>query len=220
MKYAAEMASSGIVDIPIFRTIISGIEVLLRLLLKQFERLQCCYYWWKEFIWCAVEMASGGMIYTQNKTTNSRALVRQWTIPTERAPLVVEEIWHDIHTKFHTDRFRLSKLLRGMYTDTDTHKHTHTHTQKSKLIILLLFFQNKESRLEIVTLHLCVYLGCSEISSLTPCPRWKRARRCVRCDAWNALDQWFSNFFRPPPTWPNALVLSAPLNYPILIFKT
>jgi hypothetical protein len=30
----------------------------------QFERLQCLYYWWEEFMKCAVEMASGDMIYT------------------------------------------------------------------------------------------------------------------------------------------------------------
>jgi hypothetical protein len=46
-----------------------------------------------------------------------------------------------------------------------------------------------------------------------------RSEIIVKLPVENGIDQWFSNFFRPPPTWPNALVLSAPLNYPILIFK-
>jgi hypothetical protein len=45
--------------------------------------------------------------------------------------------WHDIHTKFREDLFRLSKLTGG---------DTHTHRQQGDLIILLLFFQNKEIR--------------------------------------------------------------------------
>jgi hypothetical protein len=45
------------------------------------------------------------------------------------------------------------------------------------------------------------------------------AYRVVMLRIPHCLDQWFSNFFRPPPTWPSAFVLSAPLNYPILIFK-
>jgi uncharacterized C2H2 Zn-finger protein len=49
----------------------------------------------------------------------------------------------DICTKFHKDWFRHSEVNRG---------HTHTHTQERDLISLLcfFFFQNKESRLEII----------------------------------------------------------------------
>jgi hypothetical protein len=44
MKNAAEMASGGIMYISYFVTVGSGIQVLLRLLPQQFERLQYWYY--------------------------------------------------------------------------------------------------------------------------------------------------------------------------------
>jgi hypothetical protein len=44
MNYAVEMASDDIIYIPSFMTIGSGIQVILRLLPKKFERLQCWYY--------------------------------------------------------------------------------------------------------------------------------------------------------------------------------
>jgi hypothetical protein len=44
MKYAIEMASGGMIYIPSFMMIGSSIQVILRLLPKQFERLQCWHY--------------------------------------------------------------------------------------------------------------------------------------------------------------------------------
>jgi hypothetical protein len=40
----------------------SGIQVILRLLLKQFERLQYLYYQWVGFMKYTIEMASGSMM--------------------------------------------------------------------------------------------------------------------------------------------------------------
>jgi hypothetical protein len=44
VRYSAEFASYGMVVIPSFVMIDPGIQVILRLLLQQFERLQCWYY--------------------------------------------------------------------------------------------------------------------------------------------------------------------------------
>jgi hypothetical protein len=44
MMYTFEMASDCMIYIPSFKTIGSGIQVLLRLLPQQFEGLQCWYY--------------------------------------------------------------------------------------------------------------------------------------------------------------------------------
>jgi hypothetical protein len=44
MNYTVEMASDGVMYIPSFIKIGSGIKVILRLLPQQFERLQCWYY--------------------------------------------------------------------------------------------------------------------------------------------------------------------------------
>jgi hypothetical protein len=37
----------------------------IKVLSQRFERLQCRYYWWEEFMMHAIEMGSGGMIYIQ-----------------------------------------------------------------------------------------------------------------------------------------------------------
>jgi hypothetical protein len=63
MKYIVEMGSGGMIYVPSFMTIGFGIQVLLRLLLEQFERLQCWYYSWEGFMKYAVEMDSDAMIY-------------------------------------------------------------------------------------------------------------------------------------------------------------
>jgi hypothetical protein len=47
---------------------------------------------------------------------------------------------HDIHTKFHKDWFRHSKVYMGGYTDTEVAWWCHRG--------LRIFFQNKESRLQ------------------------------------------------------------------------
>jgi hypothetical protein len=44
----------------------SGIQVILRLLPTQSERLQYSYYWWKGFVRYAVEMISGVMTYIRS----------------------------------------------------------------------------------------------------------------------------------------------------------
>jgi hypothetical protein len=44
MKYADEIAPDGMMYILRFTTIHSGIEVTLRLLSQQYERLHCRYY--------------------------------------------------------------------------------------------------------------------------------------------------------------------------------
>jgi hypothetical protein len=46
-------------------TISFGIQVIVRLLPQQFERLQCLYYGQGGFMKYATEMASHGMIYIQ-----------------------------------------------------------------------------------------------------------------------------------------------------------
>jgi hypothetical protein len=40
MKYAIKMASGGMIYVPSFMTISSGIQIILRILPQQFERLQ------------------------------------------------------------------------------------------------------------------------------------------------------------------------------------
>jgi hypothetical protein len=44
MKYIVEMASDGMIYIPSFMKIGSGIQVILRLLPQQSKRQQCWYY--------------------------------------------------------------------------------------------------------------------------------------------------------------------------------
>jgi hypothetical protein len=44
MKYTVEMASGGMIYIPSFMKIGSGIQLILKVLPQQFERLQCWYY--------------------------------------------------------------------------------------------------------------------------------------------------------------------------------
>jgi hypothetical protein len=50
-------------------TICSDIQIILRVIPEQFERLQCWYYRVDGFIKYAVEMASGSMIYTPSFMT-------------------------------------------------------------------------------------------------------------------------------------------------------
>jgi hypothetical protein len=56
VKYATEMGSAGVIYIPSFMAICSGIQVVLRLLPRKFERLQCWYCCWEEFTKWADEM--------------------------------------------------------------------------------------------------------------------------------------------------------------------
>jgi hypothetical protein len=63
MKFAVEVAPGGIIYIPSFMTIGSGIQVILRSVPQQFETLQCWYYLLECFVKYAVGIASGGMIF-------------------------------------------------------------------------------------------------------------------------------------------------------------
>jgi hypothetical protein len=56
MKYAVEMASGGMLYIRRFVIISSGIQVILRLLPQQFERLQYWYFFGGGLMKYGVEM--------------------------------------------------------------------------------------------------------------------------------------------------------------------
>jgi hypothetical protein len=47
-----------------FMMIGSGIQVILRALTQQFGRSECWYYWCEGFTMYAIDMNSGGMLYT------------------------------------------------------------------------------------------------------------------------------------------------------------
>jgi hypothetical protein len=64
MKYTVKLASDGMIYILSFMNIGSGIQVILRLLPLQSEKLQCWYYHWEGFMMYAVEMISDGMTHT------------------------------------------------------------------------------------------------------------------------------------------------------------
>jgi hypothetical protein len=44
MKYEVKVASDAMTHIASFMNIGSGIKIILKLLPRQFERFQCCYY--------------------------------------------------------------------------------------------------------------------------------------------------------------------------------
>jgi hypothetical protein len=60
MKLAVELASGGLMYMPGFMMIGSGIQVILWLLPQQFERYW--YYWWHGFLKHGIKIASGSMI--------------------------------------------------------------------------------------------------------------------------------------------------------------
>jgi hypothetical protein len=63
------MASGKRIYIQIFMTIFSGIQVILRLLQQELERLQFWYYLREAFMEYAFGMLSGGVIYARNFMT-------------------------------------------------------------------------------------------------------------------------------------------------------
>jgi hypothetical protein len=147
MKYGVEMASSGIKHLSSLKTIGCGIQVIWKLLPKQLERLQCCYY---RSDLC-MKNAVDGLRWRDVRTNfydcryrNSRNIKVVITAIWEPRLMVLHnrEIYeachwddlrcHDVHTKLHNDRFRSSKLLRG---DADTSSRT--------IKTYLNFFQNK-----------------------------------------------------------------------------
>jgi hypothetical protein len=62
----------------------------------------------------------------------------------------------DIHTKFHEDRLRHSEVVRG-------DNHTRAQTQQDDPVILLYFFQSKESRLNILFQTFLTSCTCHEM---------------------------------------------------------
>jgi hypothetical protein len=69
MKYAVEMASHNMMNIPRFMIGLS-IQVILKLLPQQFDILQCWYCWWKGFMKYDIERDSCGMIYIPSLIKN------------------------------------------------------------------------------------------------------------------------------------------------------
>jgi hypothetical protein len=64
VEYTVEVDSNGMVYIPTLMMICSSIQVILRLLPQQFERLQCWHYRCEGFMKYTMEMGLGAMIYT------------------------------------------------------------------------------------------------------------------------------------------------------------
>jgi hypothetical protein len=64
MKCAIEIASDGMMYIPSFMKIGSGIQAILRLLPRQSERLQYWKYQWEGLMMHTAEMTSDGMTRT------------------------------------------------------------------------------------------------------------------------------------------------------------
>jgi hypothetical protein len=105
--------------IPSLMTIDSGIHVIWRLLSQQFERLQCWYYWWEEFLNYAIEMTSDDMIYIPSVMTigsgirvvlrvlpqqfESLWFWRYWWKLFRIAPRWDGLSWHNVHIKFLED---------------------------------------------------------------------------------------------------------------------
>jgi hypothetical protein len=52
----------------------TNIQVILRLLLQQFERLQCWYYWWEGLTKYTTQMAADGMICIPNLIINGSGI--------------------------------------------------------------------------------------------------------------------------------------------------
>jgi hypothetical protein len=63
MTYTVEMALGSMIYISSFMMIGSGIQIIVRLLPQQFDRLQFWYYSWEGFMKHTTELASGGTIY-------------------------------------------------------------------------------------------------------------------------------------------------------------
>lgn len=63
-----------------------GIQVILRLLTQQFERLRCWYYCWEGFVKYTVEMAVGGMIYIRSFATEDTEVLLWLQVKMEWLP--------------------------------------------------------------------------------------------------------------------------------------
>jgi hypothetical protein len=72
--------------IPTSMTVCSGIQVTLRLLPQQFDRLYCWYYWYEVFMKYVVGLGSGGMMYIPSFIKNGSVIQKL--------------IWGDTHTDY------------------------------------------------------------------------------------------------------------------------
>jgi hypothetical protein len=132
-------------DTPIFIAIGSVIQLILRLLLQHFRRLQCSYYWWKGFMKCAVALASCGMIYIPVFMMISSVIqVILRLLPQHLERLQCWYYWGEGFMKYTIEMATGSMLyipcfmkintvvkkLLGIHVQTDGHARTHTWTAR------------------------------------------------------------------------------------------
>jgi hypothetical protein len=107
MKYAVKMGLDGMTYIPDFMTFSLDIQVVLRLVPQQSQKVQCCYYWEEWFLKQAVKMDSGGMtcIPSLIKTDfEIHVLLKLWQF---QRPLRARAHAHE-HARTHTHTHKLS----------------------------------------------------------------------------------------------------------------
>jgi hypothetical protein len=122
MKYAVDMGSGGMIYIPSSITIRWAIQVLLRLLPQQFERLQWWYYWQEGFTKYTVEMALGGMIhrkcyedrfrYSSNIKANASTIWEAAMLVLLIGRTMKQAVEMASSGKFHDSWFRRSTIVR------------------------------------------------------------------------------------------------------------
>jgi hypothetical protein len=99
MKYAAEMALYGMILVPSFIKIGTGVQAILRFCLRNLRGSNVGIM--------------NGEIYDLCRCDGVR--------------------YHNIHTKFHKDRFRHSEInVCGRGEFTYRHAHRHTHAQRGR----------------------------------------------------------------------------------------
>jgi hypothetical protein len=109
MRYTVEMASDGMIYIPSFMKTDSGIQKILRLLPRQFERLYYWYYKWEGLVNYAVAMTLGGMIYIPNLMKISSSILG--TISTIWEAIVLVLLTRGIYDPRHWDGLRWHDIL-------------------------------------------------------------------------------------------------------------
>jgi hypothetical protein len=123
LSNTVDSALHGMVFIWSLTTISSGIQVILRLLSQQFQRLQYSYYKWEWFIICAIQMVLGWHCHTQIYMTvgsGSQVMLRVLSHSFRVYSAGITDgrnLWStllrllhmtDTHTKFHEDQYRHS----------------------------------------------------------------------------------------------------------------
>jgi hypothetical protein len=122
-------------------------------------RLQCWYYWWREFKKCAIEMASGGMIYVRSCVmirSGIQGILLLYYINDMRCCSVGVNLLQ-IFMKYVAEMASGGMICVSVFTkigtsvqiwkDTHTHTHTHTHTPKWSHKPAFIF-RNEEHRLK------------------------------------------------------------------------